>query len=238
MRVNESIPDLSVIVLTYNVRALTRACVRSLFADSSFSRFNIEVIVADNASTDDTVPTLRAEFPQIRWVLNEQNLGFARGNNAGLRVARGRYLFLLNSDTEVCDGALAALIEFMDAHPEAGACGPMLLNQDGSLQPSGRALPSVWSVFVSMTKLYRLWQKDLYAQRGRDYTQVTRVGEVSGAALLVRKTVYDQIGGFDPNLFIYYEDVDWCKRIGDAGYAVYYVPASNVMHLWQRQTIL
>lgn len=228
--------DLSVIILTYNVRDLTVSCVRSLLADISHSPKNIEVLVADNGSTDDTVEVLRRDFPTVKLILNGTNLGFSRGNNEGLKAAKGRYLLLLNSDTEVYDNALNTLIEFMDAHPEAGACGPQLLNQDGSLQPSGRELPTLWSVFTGMTHLYRLWKTDFYLERGRDYNKVKRVGEVSGAALLVRKTVYDQVGGFDPNLFIYYEDVDWCKRIADAGYAIYYVPDAKIMHLWQRIT--
>jgi GT2 family glycosyltransferase len=130
-------------------------------------------------------------------------------------------------------GALAALVAFLDAHPEAGACGPMLLNPDGSLQPSGRDLPSLGSLFLDMTKLHRLWRRDLYAQQGRDYTQAAAVGELSAAALLVRRSVYEQVGGLDPAFFAYYEDVDWCKRIGDAGHRVYYVPGAQVMHHWQ-----
>lgn len=228
--------DLSVIILTYNVRDLTVSCVHSLLADISHSSKNIDVLVVDNGSTDDTVEVLRRDFPTVKLIINGTNLGFSRGNNQGLKVAKGRYLLLLNSDTEVYDNALNTLIEFMDAHPEAGACGPQLLNPDGSLQPSGRELPTLWSVFTGMTHLYRLWKTDFYLERGRDYNKVKRVGEVSGAALLVRKTVYDQAGGFDPNLFFYYEDVDWCKRIADAGYAIYYVPDAKIMHLWQRNT--
>ena len=109
----------------------------------------------------------------------------------------------------------------------------MLLNPDGTLQPSGRALPSVWSVFVGMTRLYRLWKNDLYERRGRDYSKTVRVGEVSGAALMVRREAYEKVGGFDPNLFAYYEDVDWCKRIGEVGYHIYFVPDAQVMHRWK-----
>ena len=226
-------PDLSVIILTYNTRDLTRACVQSVLADAAASQYVVEIIVVDNASTDGTAALLREEFAGVRVIVNDTNLGFACGNNVGLEAARGRYLFLLNSDTKVRAGALAALIEFMDDHADAGACGPMLLNEDGSLQPSGRALPSVWSVFVGMTRLYRLWKRDFYAQRGRDYGRVARVGEVSGAALLVRREVYRHVGGLDPHIFAYYEDVDWCKRIGDAGHSIYYVPTAKVMHRWR-----
>ena len=228
-----ALPDLSVIILTYNTRDLTRTCVQSVLADAATTQYVFEIIVVDNASTDDTAALLRSEFPGVRVIVNDTNLGFSRGNNVGLEAARGRYLFLLNSDTQVCTGALAALIEFMDTHADAGACGPMLLNEDGSLQPSGRALPSVWSIFTGMTRLYRLWKRDVYAQRGRDYSHVARVGEISGAALLVRREVYTRVGGFDPHIFAYYEDVDWCKRIGDVGYSIYYVPTAKVMHRWR-----
>ncbi|MBK8836582.1 MAG: glycosyltransferase [Anaerolineae bacterium] len=139
---------------------------------------------------------------------------------------------LLNPDTEVQPGALLALINFMDAHPEAGACGPMLLNTDGSLQPSGRRLPTAGSVFLDMTRLYRLTRRDVFVEPGRDYNQVKQVGEISGAALLIRRSLYERIGGFDTGLFLFYEDVDLCKRVGDAGFGVYYVPEAKVVHHW------
>lgn len=226
-------PDLSVIILTYNTRDLTRLCVQSVLSDAAETASDIEIVIVDNGSTDGTSAWLREGYPHIRLIEIETNLGFARGNNAGLAAARGRYLMLLNSDTQIQPGALAALIAFMDSHPDAGACGPMLLNRDGSVQPSGRPLPGVWSVFIGMTRLYRLWKRDFYAQRGRDYQHIVRVGEVSGAALLVRREVYERVGGLDPGFFAYYEDVDWCKRIGAARYAIYYVPTAQVRHFWE-----
>jgi GT2 family glycosyltransferase len=226
-------PDLSVVILTYNTCDLTHDCVAATLADAARSRLEVEIIVVDNASADDTAATLRAAFPTVNVIVNTSNLGFGRGNNVGLAAATGRYLLLLNSDAFVQPDALQALVEFMDAHPNAGACGPMLLNPDRTLQPSGRSLPSVWSVFVGMTKIYRLWKRDLYLERGRDYRQVARVGEISGAALLVRREVYTRLGGFDPNFFMYYEDVDWCKRINEAGYVIYYVPMAQVVHRWR-----
>jgi N-acetylglucosaminyl-diphospho-decaprenol L-rhamnosyltransferase len=228
-----SAPDVSIIILSYNTCELTQRCAASLCAEPGLQALTHEIIVVDNASTDNTSDTLRSAYPRTRIIRNDRNLGFAQGNNVGLAAARGRYLLLLNSDTEVRPGAVRALVEFMEAHPEAGACGPMLLNPDGTLQPSGRALPGVWQVFIGMTRLYRLWKRDFYLERGRDYTQTRRVEELSGAALLIRREVYEKLGGFDPGFFAYYEDVDWCKRMGDAGYTLYYVPAARVIHQWQ-----
>ncbi|GIV83542.1 MAG: glycosyl transferase [Candidatus Roseilinea sp.] len=225
--------DLSVIILTYNTRDLTCACVQSVIADAERTPYTVEIVVVDNASTDGTVTALRQATPDVHIIVNASNLGFSRGNNVGLRTARGRYMMLLNSDTEIQPDALQTLIAFMDAHPDAGACGPMLLNADGSLQPSGRPLPSMWTPIMSMTRLYRLWKRDFYRQAGRDYNAIAKVGEVSGAALLVRREAYVSVGGLDPNLFAYYEDIDWCKRIGDAGFSVYYVPGARVVHYWQ-----
>jgi GT2 family glycosyltransferase len=230
---SNSRPDISVIVLTYNTLQLTRVCLHALYSSCTSGKLSIEIIVVDNASTDHSVECLQAEFPTAQFIVNSSNLGFSRGNNIGLQVAQGRYLMLLNSDTEVHPGALETLVAFMDEHPAAGACGPMLINSDGTLQPSGRALPSIWSAFIGMTKLYRLWKRDFYLQPGRDYARVTQVGELSGAALLVRREAYQKVGGLDPNLFAYYEDVDWCAQIGQAGYAIYYVPSAQVMHKWK-----
>lgn len=224
--------DLSVIIVTYNTCALTRRCLLTVQADDP-SPFTVETIVVDNGSTDATAAMLMTEFSTVRLLRNQRNEGFARGNNAGLAVASGRYLMLLNSDTELLPGALKSLIAFLDAQPTAGVCGPMLLNPDGSLQPSGRKLPTLWRVFQDMARLYRLQRSDLYAEIGRDYSKPEQVGEVSGAAIVVRRTVYEQVGGLDPVFFAYYEDVDWCKRISDAGWSIYYVPDAKVVHLWQ-----
>lgn len=228
--------DLSVIILSYNTCRLTLACVASVLADAATSSLLVEVIVVDNASTDDTVLTLREQQPSVRVIEMPDNAGFSRGNNAGFAMAQGRYLLALNSDTLVQPSALRELVTFMDAHPNAGICGPMLLNEDGSLQPSGRPLPTVGSLFIDMTRLYRLRRNTVFAESNRDYTQITQVGEVSGAALLMRRSLYQQIGGFDERIFAYYEDVDLCKRAHDAGFAVYYVPAAKITHLWKRSS--
>lgn len=228
--------DLSVIILSYNTRQLTLACVESVLADAAAGELKHEVVVVDNGSSDDSANVLRNAQPTVKVIEMRENLGFSRGNNAGFTVAQGRHLLALNSDTLVQPGALRALVDFMDIHPDAGICGPMLLNEDGTLQPSGRPLPSVRSLFVDMTRLYRLQRKSVFVDAGRDYAQTQKVGEVSGAALLIRRSLYKQIGGFDEKIFAYYEDVDLCKRAHDAGCAVYYVPAAQITHLWGRSS--
>jgi N-acetylglucosaminyl-diphospho-decaprenol L-rhamnosyltransferase len=226
-------PIISIIIVTFNTSALTRICLQSVLADSAGWDAPIEIIVVDNASTDDTVSMISRLFPSVRLIVNAENVGYAKACNIGMRAANGRYLLLLNSDTQVQPGTLRALVHFMERHPEAGACGPKLLNEDQSLQPSGRPLPSFWSVALGMTRAYRLWKRDLYIQLNRNYDQVASVGEISGAAIFVRRDVYQRVGGLDERFFAYYEDVDWCKRIGEAGYKIYYVPEARVIHRWR-----
>lgn len=224
-------PDLSIVILSFNTRDMTLACLASFLTDKDAAEI-VEVIVVDNASSDDSVSAIRTQFPTVNVIANTENLGFARGNNLGFAASSGRYVLALNSDTEVEAGALSELVSFMDAHTDAGACSPALINADGSLQPTGRPLPTVWSLFIDMTRLWRLWKKGLYDQPGRDYTQIAEVGEVSGAAMCLRRDAYEKTGGFDPNIVMYYEDVDLCKRIHDLGYKIYFVPAARVMHHW------
>ncbi|MGQ9501273.1 MAG: glycosyltransferase family 2 protein, partial [Anaerolineae bacterium] len=226
-------PVVSVIIVTFNTCELTRLCIESVLVDSVGVDGLIEIIVVDNASTDGTVAMIAQLFPAVKRIVNTENVGYAKACNIGMQAASGRYLLLLNSDVQVQLGALKALVHFMEVHPEAGACGPKLLNEDRTLQPSGRPLPSFWSVALAMTRAYRLWKRDLYIQLGRDYDQVMRVGEISGAAIMVRREVYQQVGGLDERFFAYYEDVDWCKRIGEAGYKIYYVPEAQVIHRWR-----
>ena len=221
-------PDLSVIILTFNTKSLTLACLHTLPPDPP-----IEIIVVDNASTDGTVDALHQSFPLVNVIVNATNYGFGRGNNIGMAASHGRYLLVLNSDTEVQPGSLAALITYMDAHPEVGACGPMLINTNGSLQPSGRPLPTVSSVFMDMTKLHRIFRPDVFTQRGRNYSSPTYVGEISGAALMIRREAYNKAGGFDEHFFAYYEDVDLCNRIARARFKIAYVPQARVMHHWR-----
>jgi len=222
-------PQLSVIVLAWNVRDLLRACLRALPLDDPA----VEVIVVDSASADGTPDMVRAEFPALRLIASAENLGYSRGNNLGLRAARGRYLGLLNPDTEVQPGALAALTSYLDAHPQVGVVGPQLVYADGTPQSTRRRFPALLTGFFESTWLQGLAPRGLlrrYYALDLPPDQPAEVDWLVGAALLVRREVVEQVGGLDEGFFMYSEELDWCRRIRAAGWRVAHVPAARVIH--------
>jgi len=224
-------PDLSVVIVSWNTRDL---CLATLAAvPAAVAPYTAEIWLVDNASSDDTVAAVRTQFPNVRLIVNDANLGFTRANNQALARARGRFLLLLNSDTEARPGSLATLIRYLEEHPECGACGPKLLYPDGRLQPNGRRLPTLWREFVAATGLRRLNEK-AFADRlewGRsDFSRTAEVEEVSGACLMLRREVLEQIGPLDEQFFMFYEEVDWCARMRAAGWKIAYVAEAEVMH--------
>lgn len=225
--------DLAVIIVSYNTREMLRACLHSLPAATQGLAYT--VFVVDNASVDGSAEMVGREFPEVDLTASPVNLGFARGNNLALTRADARYVLLLNPDTEPEPGSLRRLVEFMDAHPEAGACGPKLLNSDGTIQPNGAKFPTLLREFLGVTGLRRL-AMSLYERKmgyGReDFDVLCEVDQVSGACLLVRSEVVRQVGPLDERFFMYYEEIEWCRRIKQAGWKVYYVPESRVVHHW------
>jgi N-acetylglucosaminyl-diphospho-decaprenol L-rhamnosyltransferase len=191
----------------------------------------VEVLVVDNGSTDGSVEMVRQRFPADELIANASNRGYAAANNQGVERARGRYLFLLNSDAEVEVAALRTLVAYADDHPKAGVIGPKLLNPDGTLQPSGGRFPTPASTVASLLGLNRLTGRPRYGT-GRDYSVPAEVDEVSGAAMLIRREVIEQVGGLDEGFAWGYEDVDYCLRARRAGWRVHYVPDARVMHHW------
>jgi N-acetylglucosaminyl-diphospho-decaprenol L-rhamnosyltransferase len=242
--------DLSIIIVSWNVRELLRQCLRSVNSDqSSVSSIqsgrplktdhwilDTEIIVVDNASADGTVEMLRAEFPapRVRVMANSENVGFTRGNNQALAVAQGRYLFLLNPDTELRPGALQTLIDYMDAHPRVGIIGPRLFYGDGTPQSSRRRFPTLATAFLESTKLQQWFPRNRALTRyymldtPDDATQ--EVDWINGAAMFVRREMYEQIGGFDEAFFMYSEELDWCYRAKQAGWQIVYLPTAQVTH--------
>lgn len=227
-------PRVSIIILSWNVRDLLRACLRSLPLDDPA----VEIIVVDAASADGTPAMVAAEFPPARYprltlIASSENLGFSRGNNLGLRAARGRYLFVLNPDTELAGDALAQMLSHLDAHPEVGVLGPGLVYADGTPQPTRRRFPTLATAFFESTWL-QPWAPrgllDRYYARDLPAGQPVEVDWVVGAALLVRREAYTQVGGLDEGFFMYSEELDWCRRCQAAGWRVVQFPAARVVH--------
>lgn len=194
------------------------------------SRSSIETILVDNASHDGSVEIVRECFPSVRLIENAENVGFAAANNQGLAVATGRYVVLLNSDTEVRRGALDALVRFMDEHPRAGACGARLLNADGSLQPSAHPMLTPEREFWRLMFLERLAPRATYPMARWDVTQPRRVEVIKGACLMLRREALDQVGPLDDNYFMYTEEVDLCYRLAAAGWELWWEPRAEVVH--------
>jgi GT2 family glycosyltransferase len=194
-----------------------------------------EIIAADNHSTDGTLEMLGREYPEVQVICNPGNLGFTAPMNQALRRAGGRYLLLLNPDTVAHPGAFDTLVEFLGTHPQAGICGPKVLNSDGSLQmPCRRGESRPWAVFSYFLGLSRLFPRSkLFGGYLLNYLpedETAAVDGVSGSCMLVRRAVIEQIGYLDERFFAYQEDADFCFRARAAGWGVFYVPAARITH--------
>lgn len=224
--------DVSIIIVNRNTKELLRACLGSIrLLPDAVKR---EVIVVDNGSTDGSLEMLEKSFPiGIRLIRNETNTGFAFPNNQGIRASRGRYILLLNSDTEVRAGALDRMVRYMDDHLEAGACGPLLRYPDGREQPSWFSFQTPWRVFCDMVGLAALFPNSrLFANQERlfDASRVTEVETLMGAALMVRRSVVQRIGLIDEQFSVHCNEMDWCYRMHLAHDARVFLPDAEVMH--------
>jgi len=230
----KAITDISVIILNYNTLDLTRQCLTTLFA-SKLGKYSMEIIVCDNASSDSSLEVLSKEFPKAVFIDNKKNLGFAAGNNTGIKKARGRYVLLLNSDTEVPPTTIAEMIRFMDEHPKAGASTCLLRLADGTMDPAcHRGFPTPWVAFTYMAKLEKLFPHTRmfgeYHQLYKDLSTVHEVDCISGAFFLVRREVLSDVGLLDEDYFMYGEDIDWAYRMNQKGWKIFYNPNVSILH--------
>jgi GT2 family glycosyltransferase len=229
-----SVLDLSVCIVSYNTRRLLRDCVASIYKHVHSIKF--EAIVVDNASSDGSPDEIRRLYPQVRIIENLVNVGFARANNQAIEHSCGRYVLLLNSDTVAMPGTLDALVSFMDAHPEAGAAGGKLVNPDGTTQVgfNVRSLPSLKVLCYQLLLLDRLLPNSPVMRRywmsDWDHSDVREVEQPAGTCLIVRRKTIDQVGLMDESFFYWYEDVDWCLRIRNGGWKIFYIPQAQVIH--------
>ena len=227
--------DVDVVIVGYHSRDLVLACLNSLSAAADGAVLSVTVV--DNGSNDGTVEAVQARGDGTRVIDMGANTGFAVANNAGMARGTGRYVLVLNPDTVVGTGALRTLVEFADRHRGAGVVAPRLLNADGTPQLTARAFPTAAAgLFGRRSLLTRWfprnrWSRKFLAEREQiDDGQPFQVDWVSGAAMLVPRTVHSETAGFDENFFLFWEDADWCRRIKDAGFSVWCVPAATIVH--------
>ena len=226
-----SSPDLSIIIVSWNVRGLLQACLQSI--DTNRHDIALEVIVVDGASADGSPEMVGELFPGVNLIACDENVGFPRGNNIGLAQANGRYLLLLNPDTEIKGDALPKMLAYLEKHPEVGLVGPQLINSDGSIQSSRRRFPKLATGLVESTWLEQVAPKAVlrhyYVQDLPD-DETADVDWVTGACMLTRREIYATLGGMDEDYFMYSEELDWCRRIKDAGWRIIYFPEAQVLH--------
>lgn len=224
--------DVSIVIVSWNAKKHLEECLAGLY-ESTGSSFP-EVIVVDNASTDGSPEMVESRFRDVRLVRCEENLGFAKANNIGIRLSKGRYIGLVNSDVKFLDGCLDALVTFMDRHPEVGVAGPRTLNSDMTLQSSCRRFPSLWNNFCSATGLARgLGRYPLFSGEHMFYFPHDRVMAVDvlvGCFWLLRREAVQEVGLLDEEFFIFAEDLDWCRRCWNAGWQAVFCPEARAIH--------
>jgi GT2 family glycosyltransferase len=226
---------LSICIVNWNTRELLRACLQSIYRYPPDAPF--EVIVVDNASRDGSADMARTEFPQVVLIANAENLGYARGNNQAIQQAQGDYILLLNPDTEVFPDTLNRALAFLQAHSEAGAIGAKQLFPDGRVQPSVRGFPTPANLLWEVSGLARLFPRALggYRMRAFTYDRVAEVDQPMATFLMVRRAVVEQVGLMDEAFPLFFNDVDWCYRIKQAGWRIYFVPEVQILHYGGRK---
>lgn len=225
--------DLSIIIVNFNVKEFLQNLLNSI--QRSSYKVTREIIVIDNASDDGSVEILKDKYPYVHLIANKKNLGFGAANNLGLKIATGKYILLINPDTIVQEDTFEKLISFFEKTPEAGLAGCKVLNSDGTLQLAcRRSFPGPWTSFCKVTGLSSLFPNSrLFAKYNLTYLDENKTYEVdaiSGAFMMMKKDVYEKVGGFDPQFFMYGEDLDLCYRIQKAGFKVYYVHNTQIIH--------
>ncbi|AFC27525.1 glycosyl transferase family 2 [Paenibacillus mucilaginosus 3016] len=224
--------DLSIIILNYNTRELTLQCLESVYQSQGCS---LEVIVVDNASKDDSVATIGREYPSVTLVANSANVGYSKGNNQGMLLAKGRYILLLNSDTVIERDTLKIMVDLMDKNPRFGAAGCKIVLPDGSLDKAcKRGFPTPSASFYYAFGISKLFPKSAkfnqYQLSHLDPDEEYPVDCLVGAFMMVRKEAIEQVGMLDEEFFMYGEDIDWCYRIKQAGWEIYYYPRTQIIH--------
>ena len=226
--------DLSIVIVNYNSKNYLDRCLSSIYDKTKDLEF--EIIVVDNASNDNSRQLLKEKYPQVKLITNSKNLGFGKANNQGIDVVQGKYVLLLNNDTELINNALKIMFDFIEQHPEAGLVTCKLFEGNGQVQKNCRSFPLTPfdTMFSRASLMTKLFPNNSISQRVTlsdwNYDSRRQVDWVSGACMLIRREVLDRVGVFDDNYFMYWEDTDLCKRIRDAGWQIWFLPEPQIMH--------
>lgn len=223
--------DLSIVIVSWNVRDLLANCLNTI--DRGRGDLDLEVIVVDAGSVDGSPDMVQEQFAWIKLVAESENVGFPRGNNIGINRAHGRHVMLLNPDTEVSGDALSQLVAYLDKHPNVGVVSGMLRNPDGSIQSSRRRFPTFKTAVFESTWFEPYAPKSLlrdYYAEDLPLDEPVDVDWLTGASLMVRREVFDQVGLMDEAYFMYSEELDWCRRIKDAGWRIVFLPTAEIIH--------
>jgi GT2 family glycosyltransferase len=224
--------DISIVIVAWNAQRYLELCLESLAAAPP--RRSMEVIVVDNASSDGTVEMIEKCYSWVKLIKSPENLGFSRGNNLGIRECKGRYIALINPDVQVLPGCLDALADFLDQNPKVGNVGPRVLNPDMTLQSSCRRFPTLWNNFCTATSLSSIFKGSrLFAGEHMFYFAHDRTMSVNvlvGCFSMIRREAFDAVGLLGEGLFMYGDDVDWCRRCWKAGWEVVFFPGARAIH--------
>ncbi len=216
--------DLSIIVVNYNTKVLLRECIESIKTETQ--KISYEIIVSDNGSEDGSIDMIKNEYKDVVLIENRENLGFAKANNNGIKISRGRHICLMNSDIKVIERAVDRMVNYLDTHKDVGALAPLTIDGDGKTRYNCRKIPDLWNCFCDSFYISRVF-KNCRILSGRSlpedtyfYTHEAEV--ISGCFFMVPDRVLEEVGILDERFFFYAEDTDWCKRISDAGMRIVY----------------
>lgn len=225
------------VIVNWNVKDYLDICLKSL------AKWQVakacHVVVVDNASADGSVAMVQSNYPEVELIKAQENLGFAKGNNLACEGAEEEYIILLNPDTEVVDDFTARIDEFFSKHSQAAVVGGKIINNDNSIQPSVRTFPTLWAGILDSIKLLKRCPKlgGKYLQTNFDYNKEQSVDQVMGAFMIIKNSVWQQMSGFDNGYKLWFEEVDFCKRVKQAGYEIWYSPEFKLRHTGARSFV-
>jgi N-acetylglucosaminyl-diphospho-decaprenol L-rhamnosyltransferase len=222
---------LSIILVNYNGQEFLEKCLDSI---RQFVDFQVcEVIIIDNCSGDDSIPIIQRQFPSFKLICSPVNLGFGKANNLAVQYSQGDYLLFLNTDTILTENISQILLAYLQQHQDVGIISPKIVFQDGSYQLSCGSLPNIVVEFIDKIRygLDEKWHHIFAAFYSKQHSNVKEMGWLTGACLMMRRDLFDRVGGFDESFFMYFEDKDICKRVHEIGLKVVYYPETSLIHL-------